>query len=63
MVGYRLLLFLANNQVVKILWHFEISTWESMGKPKMWNTSIWKMANRRVKQMKIWESWSYSAHL
>ena len=39
MVEYRLLLFLAIGQVLKILWHFEIFTWESMGKPKMWNIS------------------------
>ncbi len=36
MVEYRLSLFLAIGQVLKILWHFEILTWESMGKPKMW---------------------------
>ena len=34
MVEYRLSLFLAIDQVLKILWHFEILTWESMGKPK-----------------------------
>ncbi len=33
MVEYRLSLFLAIGQV---LWHFEILTCESMGKPKMW---------------------------
>ncbi len=32
MVGYRLRLFLAISQVLKMLWHFEILTWESMGK-------------------------------
>ena len=35
-VEHRLLLFLPIGQVLKHLWHFEILTWESMGKPKMW---------------------------
>ena len=30
-----------------------------MGKPKMWNIS--KMANRRAKRMKMWDSGSHSA--
>ena len=49
--------FLAIGQVLKILWHFEILTWESMGKPKMWNIS--KTANCRAKRTKIWDSGSY----
>ncbi len=32
-----------------------------MGKPKMWNIS--KMADRRVKRTKIWDSWYYSTHM
>ncbi len=32
-----------------------------MGKPKMWN--ILKRANRRAKQMKIWDLGCYSAHM
>ncbi len=35
LVEYRLSPFLAMGQVLKILWHFEILTRESMGKPKM----------------------------
>ncbi len=31
-----------------------------MGKPKMWNTGILKMANRRAKRTKIWDSGYYS---
>ena len=61
MVEYRLSLFLAIGQVLKILWHFEILTWESMGKPKMWNIS--KTANRRAKRTKIWDWESYSAYM
>ncbi len=34
-----MVLFFAIGQVLTILWHFEILTWESMGKPKMWNIS------------------------
>ncbi len=58
---YRLSLFLAIAQVLKLLWHFEILTWGSMGKPKMWNIS--KTANHRAKRMKIWDSGSYSAYV
>ncbi len=47
----RLLLFLAIGQVLQNLWHFEILTWESMGKPKMWIIS--KTAYRRVKWPKF----------
>ncbi len=35
----RLLLSLAIGQVLQNLWHFEILTLESMGKPKIWNIS------------------------
>ncbi len=51
MVEYRLSLFLAIGHVLKILWHFQISTYESTGKPKMLNIS--KTADGRAKQMKI----------
>ena len=61
MVEYRLSLFLAISQVLKILCHFEILTWESMGKPKMWNIS--KTANPRAKWTKIWDSGSYSVYV
>ena len=61
MVEHRLSLFLAFGQVSKNLWHFEILTWESMGKPKMGN--IPKKANRRAKQMKIWDSRSYFEYM
>ncbi len=46
--------FLPIGQVLKILWHFEILTCESMGKRKMWNIS--KTVNCRAKRMKILES-------
>ncbi len=58
MVKYRLSLFLAIGQVLKILWHFQILTWELVGKPKMCNIS--KKANRRAK---IWDAGYYSAHM
>ena len=32
LVEYRLSLSLASGQILKILWHFEILTWGSMGK-------------------------------
>ncbi len=41
-------------QVLNKLCHFDILTWESMGKPKMWNIS--KTADRRAKRTKIWDS-------
>ncbi len=53
--------FLAIYHKLKSLWHFEILTLESMGKPKMWN--ITKTVNRRAKQAKIWDSGYYSAHM
>ena len=59
MVEYRLLLFLAIGKFLKILWHFEILTWESMKKPKMGNIS--KTADRRAKRTKIWDLGLYSA--
>ncbi len=50
-IGYlgiiRLLLFLA--KVLKILWHFEILTWESTGKRKMW-ISRKRMIVKRIRQ-------------
>ncbi len=61
MVEYRLSLFLAIGEVLKILWHFKILTWESMGKPKMWNIS--KTAIRRAKRTKIWDSACHSAYV
>ncbi len=48
---YKVMDILAICQKFKILWHFEILTWESMGKPKMWN--ILKTADRGVKRMKF----------
>ncbi len=61
MVEHRLSLFLAIGQVLKNLWHFEILTWELMGKPKIWNIS--KTADRRAKRMIIWDSGCYSAYM
>ncbi len=60
MVEYRLSPFLVSGQVLRNLWHFLILTWESMGKPKMWNIS--KTDNCWAKRTKIWESGSYRAH-
>ncbi len=36
MVEYRMSFFLVIDQVLKMLWHFEILNWESMEKTKMW---------------------------
>ncbi len=58
---YKVMDILAICQKLKIVWHFEIVTWESMGKPKVWNIS--KTANRRAKRTKMWDSWYYSAHM
>ncbi len=43
--GIQALAFLGNRPRFKIVWHFEILTWDSMGKPKMWVIS--KTANRK----------------
>ncbi len=51
MVEYSLLLFLAIDQLLTILWHFEILTLESIGKPNVWNIS--KTHDRKVKRTKI----------
>ncbi len=48
---YRLLHFLSICQLLNILWHFEVVTWQSMGSPKMWNIS--RTFNHRAKQTKI----------
>ncbi len=61
MVEYKLLLFFAIGHVLQNLRHFEILTWKSMGKPKMWNIS--KTGDRRAKRTKIWDSGYYSAHM
>ncbi len=58
---YKFMDILAICQKLQILWHFEILTWESMGKPKLWNIS--KTADRRAKRTKIWDSGYYSAHM
>ena len=58
---YKVMDILAICQKLKILWHFEILTWESMGKPKMWNIS--KTANRRPKRTKMWDSGSYCEYM
>ena len=57
---YKVMNILAICQKLKILWHFEVLTWESMGEPKMWNIS--KTADRRAKLTKSWDSGYYSAH-
>ena len=55
---YNVMDVLAISHELKLLWHFEILTWESTGKsPKMCN--ILKTADRRAKQMKILDSRSY----
>ncbi len=54
MVQFRLSLFLEIGEVFKILWHFEILTWESMGTPKMWK--ILQTTGRRAKRTKICDS-------
>ncbi len=61
MVKYRPLLFLAICQKIKILWHFEVLTCQSMRNPKMWNIS--KTADSRVKWTKICDSGYYSANM
>ena len=58
---YRLLLFLALDELLQNLWYFEILTLESMGKPKMWNIS--KTDDHRTKRIKIWDSGYYSTHM
>ena len=57
---YRLLLFLAIGQVLKILWYFESLKWETMEKSSTYN--ILKRADQSVKQMNIWDSHSYVLH-
>ena len=59
--GIQAITLLGNRPSFTKLWHLEILTLESMGKPKMWN--ILKTADRRVKRMKIWDSGYYSAHM
>ena len=54
-IGYhgaiQAITFLGNRPSFKMLWHFEILTWDSMGKPKMWNIS--KTANGRANRRKF----------
>ncbi len=45
-------------ETLKILWHFDILGWESMGNPKMW--SISSTANHSMKHTKIWNSSEWS---
>ena len=59
--GIQAITFLVINQVLQNLWHFELLTWESVGKPKMWNIS--KMAGRTASEEKIWDSGSYSVYV
>ncbi len=33
--GIQAITFRDNRPILKLLWHFKILTWESMGKPKM----------------------------
>ncbi len=64
-IGYhgriQAITFLGNRPSLKKLWHFKILTWESMGKPKMWNIS--KTVDRRANQTKIWDLGCYSVHM
>ncbi len=55
--GIQAITSLGNRPSSKMLWHFEISTWENC---KMCN--ILKTAHRRVKRMKIWDSQSSILH-
>ncbi len=59
--GIQAVTFLGNRPSFKNLGHFEIFTWELMGKFKMWNIS--KTANRTGKRTKILDSVYYSAHM
>ena len=59
--GREAITFLAIGQVLTLLWHFEILTWESMGKPETW--SISKTVDRRAKWTNIWDSGSYSTYM
>ncbi len=47
-------------QLLNILWHFQILTWDSIGKPKMYHIS--KTTDPRTKRTKIWDSAFCSAH-
>ena len=60
MVEYRLSLFLPIGQALKILWHLDILTLESMGKPKMWN-----ILKRLIVEQngQIWDSGSCSPYM
>ena len=50
--GIQAITFLDNmGQVLKTLWHFDILTWDSVGKC----TLSWKGADHRAKPMKIWD--------
>ncbi len=53
MGNIKLWIFLRSAKKLKILFHFEILTWESIGKSEMWNIS--KTADRGMKRAKIWD--------
>ncbi len=55
--GIQAINFLAIGQVLEILCHIEILTWEAIGNPKMWN--ILKLAYRRAKHenLGLWVLW------
>ena len=59
--GIQAIIFLGNRPSIKKMWDFEILTWDSMGKTKMWNIS--KTAARRAKRTNSWDSGYYSAHI
>ncbi len=51
--GMQTITFLAIVQILQNVWHFEILTWESMGKPKLWNISKTRWADRRANKQKF----------
>ena len=60
--GIQGITFLGNRPHFKLLWHFEILTWGSMGKPKICNIS--KTDNHKAKWPKIWDTAGYrSTHI
>ncbi len=61
--GIQTVTFLGNRLIFKLLWHFEILTWQSLQweNPKMCN--ILKIVDRRVKLMKLWDLRSQELHM
>ncbi len=53
---YRLLLFLVIDQVLEMLWHFEILAWES-------SVQYLENGDRSAKRVKMWDSQSNILHM